>query len=67
MRVTGNVAPETVNPAPPIVAALTVNGAAPAELSVTVCVVVVFTATLPKLKLDELRPSVEAYAPIARV
>jgi hypothetical protein len=63
LSVTGNVAPEKVNPVPLIAAALTVNGAFPVEVKVTVCVIAVFTGSLPKLKLDVLTLSVEAYAP----
>lgn len=59
----GNVAPETVNPAPLIAAVLTVNGAFPVEVSVTVCVIAVFTASLPKLKLDVLTAIEGRYAP----
>ena len=37
-----------------IVAELTVTGEVPVEVSVSDCVVAVFTVTLPKLKLAEL-------------
>jgi hypothetical protein len=41
-------------PAPEIVAELTVTDAIPFEVSVSDCMVVVFTVTAPKLKLPEL-------------
>ena len=41
-------------PAPEIVAEFTVTGAVPVEVSVSDCIVVVFTVTLPKLRLPEL-------------
>jgi len=53
-RVRGKVAPETVKPVPVRVAALTVTAAVPVEDRVSVCVVAVFTFTLPKDRLDEL-------------
>jgi len=62
LSVSGNVAPETLYPAPLAVAPLTVSAAAPVEVSVTVCVVAVFTATLPNDRLDALTLSVEAHA-----
>ncbi len=43
-----------VNPAPVIAAALTVTADVPVELKVSVCVVAVFTVTLPKLRLAAL-------------
>jgi hypothetical protein len=60
--ISGNVAPETVKPAPKTVAALTVTAAVPVEVSVTVCVVGEFTAMLPKLRLDGLIARVEVDA-----
>lgn len=56
-KVSGNVAPETVNPVPATVAALTVTAEVPVEDKVSVCVVAVFTLTLPNDRLDELTPS----------
>jgi hypothetical protein len=43
-----------VKPAPAIVAEFTVTGVDPVDVSVNVCVVVEFTATLPKLRLPAL-------------
>jgi hypothetical protein len=43
-----------VNPVPAIVAEFTVTGAVPVDVSVSDCVVAVFTVTLPKLKLAAL-------------
>jgi hypothetical protein len=65
-RVRGKVAPETVNPLPVTAAALTVTAAVPVEDRVRVCVVAVFTFTLPKDKLDELMLSVGTEAPNCR-
>ena len=48
------MAPEIVKPVPATVAALTVTAAVPVEDRVSVCVVAVFTLTLPKARLDEL-------------
>ncbi len=62
-RVRGKVAPETVKPLPLTAAALTVTAAVPVEDRVRVCVVAVFTFTLPKDKLDELTLSVGTEAP----
>src|SRR5580693_2795380 len=44
-------------------AALTVSGPFPVEVSVTVCEVAAFTGSLPKVRLDVLRPSVGVVAP----
>ena len=63
VRVIGNVTPETVNPVPLTVAALIVTAEVPAEDNVSVCVVAVFTLTLPNERLDELTPSPIAAAP----
>jgi hypothetical protein len=60
--VSGNVVPAKLNPEPLMAAALTVNGAFPVELSVTVCASDVLTASLPKLRLAALTPRVAAYA-----
>ena len=46
-NVTGNVAPDIVNPVPVSVPELMVTGAVPVELNVTGCVEAVFTVTLP--------------------
>ena len=54
-RVTGNVAPEKLNPAPVILAALTVTGDVPVEVRVTDEVSAVPTGSLPKLRLLLLR------------
>lgn len=53
-KVSGKVAPETVNPVPATLAALTVTADVPVEVKVSVCVVAVFTFTLPNDTLDEL-------------
>ena len=52
--VSGKVAPEIEKPAPEIPTEVTVTAAVPVEASVTVCVEAELTATLPKLRLDEL-------------
>jgi hypothetical protein len=51
LRVSGKVAPVTVNPVPATPAAVTVTAEAPVEDRVTVCVVVVLTLTLPNERL----------------
>lgn len=56
-KVSGNVAPETVNPVPATLAALTVTAEVPVEDRVNVWVVAVFTLTLPNDRLDELTAS----------
>jgi hypothetical protein len=43
-----------VNPLPVIVAEFTVTGAVPVDVSVSDCIVVAFTVTLPKLKVAAL-------------
>ena len=43
-----------MKPAPVITAEFTVTGAVPVEVSVSGCVVAVFTVTLPKLKVPAL-------------
>jgi hypothetical protein len=55
-----------VKPVPATVAALTVTAAVPVEDRVNVCVVAVFTLTLPKDKLDELTLSVGTAVPSDR-
>src|ERR1700750_2126980 len=52
--VTGTLPLTIVNPAPVMVAELTVTGAVPVDVSVNDCVVAVFTVTLPKLRLAAL-------------
>jgi len=49
--------PTIVKPAPESIAEFTVAGAVPVEVSVSDCVVVLFTVTLPKLRLPELTVS----------
>ena len=66
LRVSGKVAPETVNPAPATVAALMVTATVPVEDRVTVCVVAVFTFTVPKPMLPALTLSVGTPAPSCR-
>jgi hypothetical protein len=63
LRVRGKLAPETVNPLPAAVAALTVTDAVPVEDRVTDWVVVVFTLTLPNDKLVALIPRVGTLEP----
>ena len=50
-RVTGNVAPEKLNPVPVMLAALMVTGDVPVEERVTDCVKAVPTGSLPKFRL----------------
>jgi hypothetical protein len=57
-KVSGKVAPETVNPIPVTPAAAIVTAEVPVDESVNVCVVGVFTFTLPKPMLPALTPSV---------
>lgn len=52
--VTGNVPATTLKAAPLNEIALTVNGAVPVDVSVNDCVAELFTATLPKFRLEEL-------------
>ena len=58
LSVTGKVAPEKVNPAPARLAALTVTGPVPVEVSVTGSVTAVPTGSFPKLMVEVLRLSV---------
>ena len=58
VKVSGKAAPDTVKPAPLIAPALMVTAAVPVELRVSDCVVAVFTFTLPKAIVPELRLSV---------
>ncbi len=57
-KVVGKVTPTMINPVPVIPAALTVTADVPVELKVSVCVVAVFTVTLPKLRLAALTPRI---------
>jgi hypothetical protein len=50
-KVSGNVAPENVNPVPVSAAELTVTGSVPVDVKVSDCVAAVFTATSSKAKL----------------
>lgn len=52
--ITGKLPPTIVKPAPEIVTEFTVTGDVPVEVSVSDCVIAVFTVTLPKLKLAAL-------------
>jgi hypothetical protein len=54
LKVTGNVAPDIVNPVPDNAAALMVTGAVPVEVNVTGWVDAVFSVTLPKVRLTAL-------------
>jgi hypothetical protein len=54
-NVSGAVMPESANPAPVIATLLTASAAVPEEVRVTVFVVVVFRATVPKAALVVLR------------
>ncbi len=58
LSVSGKLAPETEKPAPVSVAELTVTATVPVDDIVIVCVVAEPTATLPKLRLEELMLSV---------
>jgi hypothetical protein len=57
-KVSGKVAPETVKPIPVTTAVAIVTGEVPVDESVNVCVVGVFTFTLPKPMLPALTASV---------
>lgn len=48
---TGNVAPDTVKPAPVIAVPLIVTATLPVDVNVTDCVAAVFSATLPNVRL----------------
>jgi hypothetical protein len=52
--VAGKLPPTIVKPVPVTAAEFTVTGEFPIDVSVNVCAVVVFTVTLPKLRLVEL-------------
>ncbi len=58
MSVSGKLAPETEKPVPVSVAELTVTATVPVDDNVIVCVVAEPTATLPKLRVEELTVSV---------
>ena len=66
LRVSGNIAPETVKPDPATVASLTITATVPVEDKVSVCVVAVFTLTLPKPMLAALTLSVGTPDPSCR-
>jgi hypothetical protein len=66
LRVNGKVAPETVKPGPTTAASLTITATVPVEDKVSVCVVAVFTLTLPKLMLAALTFSVGTPDPNCR-
>jgi hypothetical protein len=53
-RVTGKLPPTMVKPAPVIAVEFIVTGEVPVDVSVSDCVVAVFTVTLPKLRLAAL-------------
>jgi hypothetical protein len=57
LNVTGRPPSVIVKPPPVIAAELTVTGAVPVEVSVSDCVVAVFTVTLPKLSVPALTAS----------
>jgi hypothetical protein len=61
-RVTGNVAPDIVNPVPVSDAELMVTGAVPVEVNVTGSVDAVFTVTLPNARLAGLMVNVDTPA-----
>jgi hypothetical protein len=66
LSVSGKVAPETVKPGPATVPALMVTATVPVEDRVTVCVVAVFTFTVPKPMLPALTLSVGTPDPSCR-
>jgi len=66
LRVSGKVAPEKVKPDPATVAALMVMATVPVEDSVTVCVVAVFTFTVPNPMLPALTLNVDKPDPSCR-
>ena len=51
---TGRLEPTIAKPAPVIAAEVSVTGEVPVDVSVSDCVVAVFTVTLPKLRLAAL-------------
>lgn len=53
-NVAGRLPPIRVKPSPVIAAELTITGTVPVEVKVRACVVVLFTVTLPKLRLPAL-------------
>ena len=54
LNVAGRLPPTIAKPVPVIAAEFTVTGDVPVDVSVSDCVVVVFTVTLPKLRLAAL-------------
>ena len=64
LSVTGNVAPDTVNPVPLTAAEFTVTAPVPVEVSVTDCVALDPTVTLPKLRLAGLTVNVGVPVPV---
>jgi hypothetical protein len=54
LNVVGRLPPTIAKPVPVIAAEFTVTGDVPVDVSVSDCVVVVFTVTLPKLRLAAL-------------
>jgi hypothetical protein len=59
LRVSGNVIPDEVKPAPEIAAEVTLTGPVPVDVNVSDCETVVFRATLPKFALEELIPRID--------
>jgi len=66
VRVSGKVAPETVKPGPATVPAVMVTATVPVEDRVTVCVVAVFTFTVPNPMLPALTLNVGTPDPSCR-
>jgi hypothetical protein len=64
--VSGRVIPEAEKPAPETVNELIVTGTFPVEVSVKDCVDLVFTFTLPKLRLETPALNVAVAAPSCR-
>ena len=62
-NISGNVAPDTENPAPLTAAEFTVTAVVPVEVIVTVCVTAVFTASLLNVRLEVLTLNVGVDAP----
>jgi hypothetical protein len=69
LSVTGKLIPESANPVPVTAAALMVSAAVPEDVSVTVLLVVVFSATVPNATLLELTvsPGAVAFSASAKV
>jgi hypothetical protein len=66
LRVSGKVAPEMVKPGPATAASLMITATVPVEDKVSVCVVAVFTLTIPKPMLAALTLSVGMPDPSCR-